>query len=355
MFSVTEFAEEIFRIIFSVLLAGGIISGFAGARGIALAFLVSDFLVAIILIVLYFIKGGKLAKPRHIKVVAKTAAPITAMRLVGSLMNSLAAIIIPMRLASLGMPQSEATAEYGRIAGMALPLLFAPLSLIGAIAIVLIPELAADRVKNNEEGVRNNISKALSSTILIAGLFLVVYLPFGREIGEILFKDEKAGIYLQFCALMMIPMCIQSISSSILNSLGYEGRSFIYFIIGTAIMLVLIIALPTFIGIYAVVVGSGACYLLTSCLNMQLIKKRTNINSSFFRTLILIIAFIGPCAYIADVLNAYLVRALSLPLIPAILLSCTLSCFLYFLLIWTFNISDISTFLVRRRRKRIRN
>ncbi|MDR1905556.1 MAG: oligosaccharide flippase family protein [Clostridiales bacterium] len=349
IFGVTELSEEIFRIIFSVLLAGGMFFSMSGANGIAAAFFISDAVSAIMLFALYLVKGGKLVRPRHIKNTLKSSAPITAMRVFGNIIGSLSAVIIPARLVAAGMSTGEATAEYGRVSGMAIPLLLAPLAVIGSIAVVLIPELASDSSNKNYKLLSEKINKSLSASIIISGLFLSLYLPFGKEIGQILYNDAAAGLYLQYASLLMIPIGINQISSTVLNSIGDESKSFINFIAGTVVMIVLIIVLPKYIGIYAVALGTGACYIITGVLNIMLLKKRTGMKLSFLKPIVLVLAFCGPCSFIATQTRDII--ALRFTDITATIINMIFAVILYALFIWCFDLADISSIIVAKKEK----
>ncbi|MDR1940596.1 MAG: oligosaccharide flippase family protein [Clostridiales bacterium] len=348
VFGFTELLEEVFRILFSVLLAGGMISRINGATGIAAAFLISDIAAAATLLVIYLIKGGKLRPPKTIRATAKAAAPITAMRIFGSVIGSLSAIIIPARLVAAGMSAQDATAEFGRVSGMAVPLLLAPLAIIGSIAVVLIPELASDASKKDPSALSQKINKSLSASIVISGVFLSVYLPFGKEIGEMLYNDAGAGLYLGYSALLMLPIAINQITATVLNSIGDEINSFVSFIIGAAVMLVLIIILPRYIGIYAVAAGTGACYIITSVLNLRRLRKKTGMSFNFLRAAVLILAFGGPCSFIAVWL-----RNIASTLVPAAfatVLGMLSAVVLYLLFVWCFDLADISPLVVTRKK-----
>ncbi|MDR3293039.1 MAG: oligosaccharide flippase family protein [Clostridiales bacterium] len=345
VFGFTELLEEVFRIVFSVLFAGGVISAVNGATGIALAFLVSDAASALTLALLYFIKGGRFTAPRDIKTTVKSAAPITAMRVFGNIVGSLSAVIIPQRLVAAGVSATQATAEYGRVAGMAIPLLLAPLALIGSIAVVLIPELASDK-KANPSLLSQKINRSLSASVLITGLFLAVYLPFGKEIGVLLYNDAAAGLYLRFSAILMLPIGINQIGATVLNSIGLEGKSFLSFILGTALMIVLVFFLPKYIGIYAVAVGTGACYTVTSVMNLRLMKKHIGMSLAFLKTTVLAAAFCGPTAFIAVWLRNIAASVLNETV--ATVLCMAVAALLYLTLVWCFDLVDIQGFLKKR-------
>lgn len=160
-FSSTELIDEVVRIILAIVFASGIVTSMRGANGIALAMTLSDALCVIILAVLYFIAGGRLSKPSGFKDLTLGTIPLSATRIISSLGASLTALVIPQLLVSSGMSMAEATAEYGRVAGMALPLIMAPVTFISALSVVLTPDIAQLRKQNDMEALRTKLSTSL--------------------------------------------------------------------------------------------------------------------------------------------------------------------------------------------------
>ena len=75
----------------------------------------------------------------------------------------------------------------------------------------------------------------------------------------------------------MLFMGISGLSTSILNSMGLERKTLLYYVIGAAVMLACIWFLPQFIGIYSLVVGFAVVFGLTSVLNLRLINKTSRV------------------------------------------------------------------------------
>lgn len=299
-FSATETAEELLRILFSVLLLSGIISGVTGVYAVAVAFTVSDVIVAIILFVLFFIKGGRLQKPTKIKEILFPSAPVTAMRVFSGLVATLIALILPLRLIAFGMSPSEATASYGRVAGMANPLLFAPNAIIGSLAIVLVPEMSASGAKNDYATLNKHLTSGINFTFLISGLFMVIYLALGREITTILYKDTLSGEYLRYASFLMLPTGLMQLTNSALNSIGKEHRAFIDYLVGNLFLIAAVLVLPKYIGIYSVAVASMLSTLITCVLNAYALRKYTGLGFSFVKYLVYVIVMALPCAFASN-------------------------------------------------------
>ncbi len=296
-FSITETVEEVFRIIFSAIFVSGIISGLSGYYGIALAFTVSDILVAIILLIMFFAKGGKLEKPTRIKEIFKPAMPITAMRLFGGLISTMTAILLPARLVQSGFSVGEATASFGRIAGMAMPLLLAPNAIISSLAIVLVPEMSENGAKKDYRSLNRQLNNGINFAMLISGGFMLCFYALGEELTLFIFNDGVSGKYLQVASFMMLPICINQLTQSALNSIGLELKAFLNYMAGTVLLVFSIYFLPKFIGIYSVAVASMLSLVVSSILNLLTLRKKTAYRADFLRILVLVLLFVFPCGY----------------------------------------------------------
>lgn len=272
-FSSTELVDEIVKIVLSIVFAGGFVGTISGARGIALAMTISDAFCVLVLAILFFIAGGRIAKPKGFKQLTLGIVPLSATRIITSLGASLTALVIPQMLVKGGLSVAEATAEYGRVAGMALPLIMAPVTFISALAIVLIPDVASLRSKNDVNALRAKLSSCVTFGVVIASFFFAVYLPLGTSLGKILFGDEKAGNFVSYCSMMLFPIAIAQSTTPMLNSLGKEKNTLLHTFLGALAMLPCIIFMPRYIGVYAMALGSGVCFLVISIANFIVLKK----------------------------------------------------------------------------------
>lgn len=272
-FSSTELLDEIVKIVLSILFAGGIVGSITGASGIALAMTLSDALCVLILAIMFFISGGRFAKPSGFVDITLRTIPLSATRIVTSVGASLTALIIPKMLVESGMSVAQATAEYGRVAGMALPLIMAPITFIGALSIVLIPDVAQLRRDGDLQTVRTKLSSAMIFSMLVASVFFVLYLPLGKNLGILLFKDEKAGLFVSYCSLILFPIALAQATTPMLNSLGKERSTFVHTFIGALSMLPCIFLLPKALGVYSMAVASGVCFLIIAILNFTTLKR----------------------------------------------------------------------------------
>lgn len=347
-FSLGEFVEEVLRIILTILLAGGIISGLKGEIGLSIAFTLADMLCAGLMIVMYIHKGGKFKKPKELMPMLKSGAPITAMRLTAGIMSSVTAIIIPAQLTYYGLSINEATAAFGRVIGLAFPLIMIPLSLTSAFTTVIIPEVSGLNAIGNKKGIASKVDKAITLSVAITGLFLSLYIAFGREIGIIIYNDIVAGEFVKNGAWMMIVIIISQITSTVLHSIQEEKKAFINYIIGTAFLLTLIFVLPKYIGIYALIVANGIFYLVTLSCNIIVLYRKKVIQLNFIRNSIYSIIFAIPSAYISR--SFFELIAYQIPLIISITISAILLGIIYVLLMLVSDTLRIDYFFITKKK-----
>jgi len=273
-FSFTEFLDNIFKIGFCAMFVGGLIAGFSGSIGIAIAFTAADTLCVIVLFILFFTSGGRLNKSAGFLQLGKSSAPITTMHITGSFVSSLTAIVIPAQLVAIGLTSAEATAAFGRVAGMAMPLLMAPTSITGALAVVLIPEMASYAAMGDTKSLVSKLESSIIFCMFISSLFFVLYAPLGKGLGLLFFGDETAGLYTAQCCLLMFPLGINQVVAPVVNSLGMENKCFFNYLAGLVVLLPCIFFLPKIIGVYSMAVGSGLCFSVSAVLNMRTLRKR---------------------------------------------------------------------------------
>lgn len=348
-FSATELLEEILKIIFTVLFATCAVSWISGATAIAVAFLIADCVCALALTVIFFTSGGRLAKPQGFLELTKSSLPLTTLRISTGLVASLTAIVVPLMLTKNGLDTSVATALYGKVSGMALPLITAPTTIISSLAIVLLPDMAKANVLSDNEDIENKLSYSLIFSTFVCSLFFIAFTSLGEEIGTLFFGDKDAGYFVKTCASLMFFIGTNQTITPVLNSLGLENKTLRNYVIGLVLFVPCILFLPKLVGIYAIAIANGVM-LLTSCiLSFATIKKR-NIKIKFKLRNVLIIALTAPCILLSNFLRGILKNYLT---DFFVILFCAIICIgMFALLIFTLKIMPVNfSFKIKRKRK----
>lgn len=356
-FSFTETCQELIIVIVGIALVLSANDMLSKVKLASISVSIAYFISTIITLVFYLKLGGRFSSPKNeIMPLIKSSTPITAIRICASVVQSLIAIILPMRLVVGGMSMEGALAEYGIVMGMTMPLLFLPSTIIGSLALVLIPEIAKMNLNGDKTELRNKLVSAINISIFIAGLMLPTLLVFSSDITQLLFKNEQAGTYLRYACFLMIPMSISQISSSLLNSLELEKKSFKNYLVGAVLLITLAWILPAYIKIYGLIIAYAVSITTTAFLNMLSLTRHIEIKSKVFKSISLVVLFTIPSSLISffvfGILNVFI------PKIIALVFSVLLSITAYISLMFVFNIVSkeqgiFQRFLVHKKLKQI--
>ena len=350
-YSVTEFLEEIIKILACMTFLSNLFLSLSDEVAITIAFTVTDYLVMGVLLALYFIKGGRLVKPKETAKLFTSALPVTGIRVAAGLISSFIAITLPAALIRAGSTPSEAAAEYGRAVGMAFSLLFAPLSLTSALSVVILPEAASLSAKGETKELRMRIGESLIFIFVITVLFYALFIVLGESYGVLLFKDAQAGKFLACAAGMVIPAALSGFINTTLNSLGEERKVFLSFFLSALFLILSVLFLPRHLGIYALAVGECAFYLVNFIIGMVFLSKKQVLPSTLFKPAALTLTLAFPTALaikgfslLSDKMQTGIFLKAAIPTVGGVLV------YLLFLLLFK-PIPNLTAFLFRRTKR----
>ena len=149
--------------------------------------------------------------------------------------------------------------------------------------------------------------------MLIPPLFVL-----GEDIGILLFSNAHGGEIIRNCCFMLLPTSLHMITCSVLNSLGCEKQTCLYFFAGAAATLLCVLLLPQFAGVYALMIGAAASAVITTSLNLRLIAKKSMEKVRFCKHTLISAASILPAIVFGTLLRGTLLAFL--PALPAAIL-----------------------------------
>lgn len=352
LISITEFIEQVLRIILLFILFNTTFINISDTNKTALSLSLACTISSIIVTIIYFKTGGNLSNPKYeFNNLLKTSSPITAVRTVSSIVSSIIAIIIPLRLQTFGYSTSEALSEFGIIMGMTFPLLMIPSTLIGSLAVTMIPSISAQS-NNIDDGklkdktiIKSKVSFSIKSALIFSSILISTFISLGEPICLFIFKNQKAGIYLRYASLIMIPLGLSQISSSILNAIGLEMKSLKNYTISSSLLIFCIIFLPKYLGTYALIVGYLIMSLSSAIMNMSMLLKRNLTNLSFLKTILLLFLI----NIISSIVGIFIQNLLSFNLLLNIIISSIFTLGSNILLMLCFNVANIKLIVFKKR------
>lgn len=347
---VTELFEMVVKIGFCVLLLNAGMSVLQSATTVAWSFTLSCLFSAILAVLLFFYYGGKLGRPTKIyKPLIARSAPITAVRIVGSLVQPLIALILPARLMVAGYTASQAMSIYGIALGMTFPLLFLPNTLTGSLSTALVPDISMAMAQNDSAHIQKRVTASINFTLFITFLVVPIFMAIGDKIGEFLYGEVLSGTLLQFSSWIMIPMGVTNITSSILNSVGLEVKSFINYIIGGIFTFISVMCLTNYMGVLSLPFGMGISTTITMILNIVMLKRKLGIKVKILKDLTLFSLLSLPTLAITSFVSNLLANFL--PLFVNLIISGGLGVMIYVALCMIFNLVNINAIFVKLKEK----
>lgn len=185
------------------------------------------------------------------------ALPLMGNRLVMNLLQSLEAILIPVRLELSGLSRSQALSVYGVLTGMALPFVMFPSAIINSLAVVLLPSVARHQSLGNRSGILKNISLSFRYSSYMGILCIGIFTSFGDSLGLQVFKSAEAGSFISILAWLCPFLYLSTTMGSVLNGLGKTSVTFLHNLVSLLVRLAFV-----FFGIPrpGSVPASGGCW-----------------------------------------------------------------------------------------------
>lgn len=170
---------------------------------------------------------------------AAFSVPITLGGLVIPLINLLDLAVVPLRLHDAGFSTAEATALYGQLTGMANTIIQFPVILTIALAMSLVPAIAAAQALKNRELIRARTELAVRLTLFFSipasiGLFVLA-----EPTTLVLFDNAAAAYPLRILSCGIIFLSLYTTTSGILQGLGYTFVPVRSMLIGALVKLIL--------------------------------------------------------------------------------------------------------------------
>ncbi len=216
-------------------------------------------------------------KERLLSQIAHIALPISSGRYLNSLLRTIENILVPVMLASTGSGLSL----FGMIKGMALPILFFPSTLLGALSTLLIPEMSEAAIRGRYGVVSGVSHRIIKITSLVSIIFASIFLVGGDTIGKLIYNSRDVGFLL--CALSpIVPfMYLDAVCDGILKGLDQQKFTFYTSVFDSSLRIVFILIFLKKYGIYGFIGIMYFSNLLTGVLNTRRLIKATRLKISF--------------------------------------------------------------------------
>lgn len=173
------------------------------------------------------------------------ALPVTGGRLIGSLSYFLESITITRSLIISGVAATAATAYYGALQGMVIPVLLLPGALTYSLAVSLVPSLSEAYGRKDMRTIHLRLHQAIRLALVSGAPFAVVMFILALPICQILYNDPSVAPMLRWLAPIAVFIYIQSPLQAALQALDRPGTALINTLIGAVVKILLIVQLAS--------------------------------------------------------------------------------------------------------------
>jgi stage V sporulation protein B len=205
----------------------------------------------------------------------RLAIPVTAGKLVGSGSYFLESVMIVQSLAIAGIATSAATAQYGILQGMVIPILLLPSALTYSLAVSLIPSLSDAAARKDMRTIHKLLTQSLRLALVTGAPFAVLMYVLAEPLCYYLYNDSEVGKMLKMMAPVAMFIYLQGPLQAALQALDRPGSALLNTFIGASIKLILIYQLATKPqwGIYGAVMAISANILLVTLLHWSSVSR----------------------------------------------------------------------------------
>ncbi|WP_010246080.1 stage V sporulation protein B [Acetivibrio cellulolyticus] len=282
----SQIAEQVVRITLVITMAGYFLNiGLEYACALAtIGMAAGEIANLLVLLVVYKLKKNKegnvskrgFVRKRYIvRDLTKVSIPISFNRFVTSIMAAVEMILIPRMLLVGGLNYQNSMEEFGKLTGMAMPLVFFPSLVTSSLATTLVPAISEAMSLKNYKTVNYRMSMSIQLSLILGFIFTSVFIVFPNEIGDMLYRKEHIGEILYLLSFTSIFMYLQQTLLGIMNGLGKQGISLRNSMVGYAIRIAFVIYFIPAYGIKGYIIGMVVSSAVVSVLNMCTVVKTT--------------------------------------------------------------------------------
>lgn len=213
-----------------------------------------------------------------LKRLIKIAIPITIGVSVFTLTSVIDMAMVMNQLKGLGYDESARSTMYGYL-GRAITLFNLPPTVISAIAISVVPSIAAALAVKNRKLAQSTTKSALRLTIIFSLPCALGLFTLAQPILQAVYRDGSYYFLLMVMGLAVALVTIVQVGNAILQSCGKVWVPVFNMLVGGVVKVVanLILVSQPAININGAPIGTFLCYFTVMALNLRAIKRYTGV------------------------------------------------------------------------------
>ena len=228
-----------------------------------------------------WIRKPTLSSAASLALILSTALPLSAGRIIGSLLSTAENLLIPRQLQLHGQNTVQALSTYGELTGMAMPLLFLPSACLMAASVSLVPEISEACAVNQDRRIGKTVSATFLFTSIIGFGAAALFAVFPHEICYIVYDRAALGQVLFPLAFLCPLLYAQTTLHGLLNGLGEQFFLFRNHLLSSCISIAIIWFFMPLYGIAAFPCSWFLSLLFSVVCSLHRLWRRTAVLPSF--------------------------------------------------------------------------
>ncbi len=221
------------------------------------------------------LQGGKEAE-RILPSLLQVSFPSMLSSLTGSSLRMQEEVFIVAALKRFGFSHQAAVSGLGIVHGMVMPMLVFPLTLMGSVTTLLVPEVARRNDSKQKARLKRLVSKVYRLGIGIGVVELLAFLFFAGPLAQMVYRNTEMVPMLRTLAVLTPVMVLDTLSCAMLNGMGKQFFLLAYSVSDALLRLIAIYLLVPRFGMPALVWVIAGSNLFTCALSIRQVKKGCN-------------------------------------------------------------------------------
>lgn len=254
--------------------------------------------------------GSTLALVRRI---FDLSLPVVLAAAIMPLMQFLDIAIVPMRLASAGFSPDEVTRLFGRLTGMAQPLMYFPTLVTSAVAASAVPAISEALARRDRSTLSARAEEAIRLGFLFALPSAVGLFVFAKEFSIMLRWPAEVAVPLRALAFGTVFLALQQVSSGILQGLGevtVPVRNLAKGALAKLVVSLVLTGMPAY-GIRGAAYGTVAAFAVAGLLNVAALVRMLGLSIDVMNTAVKPVLGVAVMALVARAAYAGVYRAVA--------------------------------------------
>lgn len=219
--------------------------------------------------------------------VVAIALPVGANALLGNLMGTWTAALIPRLLTARGTNPADALSAFGVLHGMTLPLLSLPMTVVGALFPLLLPKITRAAAVGDRAACRRRLDSAFTAAALWLFPACALSAVLAPTLGVLIFRQEGVGDYALPLALAMGVGCLEGLSAVSFGGVGRQGTASAHALLSGGVQLALTLLLMSLgLGLNGYALALLLSSLLGLLLNLRALRRAVGWRPPLFSALL---------------------------------------------------------------------